>query len=104
MSLEVTVKSAANLPNVERFGKSDPFAVLVYQGEAAELVQINTGHYLIFFLALFSGVKNKTEVIDNNLNPEWNQVCQIHAGLLLTTFTFVTLDIAMAITNCTRTK
>ena len=35
MSLEVTVKSAANLPNVERFGKSDPFAVLVYQGEAA---------------------------------------------------------------------
>lgn len=73
MSLEVTVKSAANLPNVERFGKSDPFAVLVYQGEAAKPIRIGTSRYLFSSLT-FSGVKNKTEVIDNNLNPEWNQV------------------------------
>ena len=49
MSLEVTVKSAANLPNVERFGKSDPFAVLVYQGEAAGPALVVTQLFLIFF-------------------------------------------------------
>ena len=32
MSLEVTVKSASNLPNVERFSKSDPMTVLIFQG------------------------------------------------------------------------
>ena len=32
MALQVVVKSAANLPNVERFSKSDPMAVLVFQG------------------------------------------------------------------------
>lgn len=34
MSLEVTVKNAKKLPNVERFrGMSDPLAILTFQGE-----------------------------------------------------------------------
>ena len=32
MSLSVTVKSASNLPNVERFSKSDPMCIITYQG------------------------------------------------------------------------
>lgn len=32
MSLEVIVKSASSLPNVERWGKSDPMTVLIFQG------------------------------------------------------------------------
>ena len=39
MSLEVTVKSASNLPNVERWGKSDPMTVLVFQG--GHLIMLN---------------------------------------------------------------
>lgn len=33
MSLSVLVKSASNLPNVERFGKSDPMCVISLQGQ-----------------------------------------------------------------------
>jgi dysferlin len=50
MSLVVEVKSASALPNLERFSKSDPMVVLIFQG-----------------------VKNKTKVIDNNLDPVWNE-------------------------------
>ena len=32
MSLSVLVKSASGLPNVERFGESDPVCVIVLQG------------------------------------------------------------------------
>ena len=32
MSLSVLVKSASNLPNVERFRKSDPMCVIILQG------------------------------------------------------------------------
>ena len=32
MSLSVLVKSASNLPNVEKFSKSDPMCVIVLQG------------------------------------------------------------------------
>lgn len=32
-SLTVTVRSAANLPNLERFGKSDPLCVVTFQGK-----------------------------------------------------------------------
>lgn len=35
MSLSVTVKSASSLPNVERFSKSDPMAVVIFQGIGA---------------------------------------------------------------------
>ena len=31
-SLEVTVLSATNLPNVETFSKSDPYAIVEFQG------------------------------------------------------------------------
>lgn len=34
MSLTVVVKSAASLPNLERFSKSDPMAVLIFQGNS----------------------------------------------------------------------
>ncbi|CAI8012691.1 Myoferlin [Geodia barretti] len=50
MSLSVLVKSASSLPNVEKFSKSDPMCVIVLQGE-----------------------KRKTKVIDNNLDPQWNE-------------------------------
>ena len=33
MSLSVLVKSASNLPNVEKFSKSDPMTVCTLQGE-----------------------------------------------------------------------
>lgn len=42
--------SSQNLPNVERFGKSDPLCVMEFQGTTA-----------------------KTEVIDNELNPVWKE-------------------------------
>ena len=32
MSLQIVVKSASNLPNLERFSKSDPMTVVVFQG------------------------------------------------------------------------
>ena len=32
MSLTVNAKSASNLPNVEKFGLSDPYAVFTFQG------------------------------------------------------------------------
>ena len=50
MSLQIVVKSASNLPNLERFSKSDPMTVLVFQG-----------------------VKHKTKVISNNLDPMWDE-------------------------------
>ena len=34
MSLNVLVKSASNLPNVEKFSKSDPFTIITLQGES----------------------------------------------------------------------
>ena len=98
MSLEVTVKSASNLPNVERFSKSDPMTVLIFQG--GHLIMLDYAFqasfawihcnfvcmkpfasisYLLKFwgdkLDYFCiGEKKKTKVIDNNLDPEWNQV------------------------------
>ena len=33
MSLKVHVRKGNNLPNVEKFGKSDPFVVLHFKGE-----------------------------------------------------------------------
>ncbi|XP_074642408.1 myoferlin-like [Tubulanus polymorphus] len=50
MSLIVNVVSASNLPNIETFGKSDPFC------------QVE-----------FLGVKKDTKVIDDELNPVWNE-------------------------------
>jgi len=56
MALKVSVIKAENLKNVEAsgmFGKagaSDPYAVITFEGE-----------------------KKKTKVIDDNLNPEWNE-------------------------------
>jgi Ca2+-dependent lipid-binding protein len=50
--LRVTVVKATGLKNLEKIGKSDPYVRL-------------------FVRVLF---KKKTKVIDNNLNPEWNEV------------------------------
>ena len=50
MSLEILVQKAKDLVNVERFGESDPFAEVEFQGR-----------------------KEKTEVVKSNLSPEWNE-------------------------------
>ncbi|XP_006815888.1 myoferlin-like [Saccoglossus kowalevskii] len=50
MALQVTVTNATNLPNIEKFGKIDPQATIVFQGS-----------------------KKRTEVIKEELNPVWNQ-------------------------------
>lgn len=66
MSLTVLVQSASSLPNLERFSKSDPMAVLIFQGE------VKDGESRSYFN--FAGVKQKTKVIDNNLDPVWDEV------------------------------
>ncbi|CAH8518402.1 unnamed protein product, partial [Dicrocoelium dendriticum] len=53
-SLEVTVKSAVNLQNVEISGKSDPYVIVEFQGMSKE-----------------------TKVIEDELNPVWNEVLTI---------------------------
>lgn len=53
--LTVTVKRANNLPNADVIGKSDPYVVL-------------------YIRPMF---KVKTKVIDNNLNPEWNETFEV---------------------------
>ncbi|CAI0542707.1 unnamed protein product [Linum tenue] len=50
--LSVTVISAEDLPVVDLMGKADPFVVLTMKK---------------------SDTKNKTRVVNENLNPEWNQ-------------------------------
>ena len=49
-TVTIDVISASNLPNEDIIGKSDPYAVLT------------CGDWT-----------SKTKVIDNNLNPEWNE-------------------------------
>ncbi|RZB94047.1 Synaptotagmin-4 isoform C [Glycine soja] len=56
-TLRVTVIKANDLKNMEMIGKSDPYAVL-------------------YIRPLF---KVKTKVIDNNLNPVWNEVFDLIA-------------------------
>ena len=51
MSLTVLVQSASSLPNLERFSKSDPMAVLIFQGE------VKDGEGRNYFT--FAGVKQK---------------------------------------------
>lgn len=53
----VTVEKANNLKNMEMIGKSDPYVVL-------------------YIRPLF---KVKTQVVDNNLNPLWNQAFELIA-------------------------
>ena len=53
----MTVIKANDLKNMEMIGKSDPYAVL-------------------YIRPLF---KVKTKVIDNNLNPVWNEVFDLIA-------------------------
>ena len=84
MSLTVLVKSASNLPNVEKFSKSDPMCVIILQGEfhlpfarAAIGVRFKCSPatlLLDMLVSFFAGEKKKTKVIDNNLDPEWNEV------------------------------
>uniref|UniRef100_T1JKN2 C2 domain-containing protein n=1 Tax=Strigamia maritima TaxID=126957 RepID=T1JKN2_STRMM len=50
MSIEVFVTNAKNLPNVEKFGKSDPYVTISIQG-----------------------IKRKTEVKESTLDPIWNE-------------------------------
>ena len=56
-TLRATVIKANDLKNMEMIGKSDPYAVL-------------------YIRPLF---KVKTKVIDNNLNPVWNEVFDLIA-------------------------
>ncbi|KAJ4727079.1 synaptotagmin-5-like [Melia azedarach] len=55
--LEVTIVKANNLKNMEMIGKSDPYVV-------------------VYVRPLF---KVKTHVVDNNLNPVWNQTFELIA-------------------------
>lgn len=55
--ITVTVVKANNLKNMEMIGKSDPYVVL-------------------YIRPLF---KVKTHVVDNNLNPVWNQAFELIA-------------------------
>lgn len=48
--LKVTVQQATSLPDVDSFGKSDPYAKVIFQGD-----------------------EKKTEVQKDNLDPVWNQ-------------------------------
>ena len=50
MSLRVVVKSATDLPKLDRFSKSDPFCELTFNDE-----------------------RRTTKVISNDQNPEWNE-------------------------------
>ncbi|XP_065924822.1 myoferlin isoform X7 [Magallana gigas] len=54
MSLQLVVIKATNLPNAEKFGESDPYVSIEFQG-----------------------IKKKTEVIKSNLNPVWNETFDI---------------------------
>jgi chemotaxis protein histidine kinase CheA len=51
-TFQITLISATGLHNLDWFGKSDPYCVCFIKG---------------------SEEKKRTEVIDNNLNPEWNE-------------------------------
>ena len=53
MSLTVLVKSASNLPNVERFGKSDPMCVISLQGKFYDPGDRRTVHLQIHTLTRF---------------------------------------------------
>ena len=57
MSLEILVQKAKDLINVEKFSESDPFVEIEFQGR-----------------------KEKTEVINSNLNPEWNARLKFDLG------------------------
>ena len=48
MSLTVVVKSASNLPNVERFSKSDPMTVVTLQGEGLSTGCVSPAKGFIF--------------------------------------------------------
>lgn len=50
MSLTVLVKSASQLPNVERFSKSDPMTVCTVLGESAPLAAYQLNTYVMHLL------------------------------------------------------
>lgn len=107
--LRVAVSSAVNLPNVETIGKSDPYVLLTFQG-SVYFINFLVGFrglffgrggacdhagniqrlycnlrflalFMLVFLTIFLGVKKKTEVIKDELNPVWNEVKSFGSSL-----------------------
>lgn len=47
----------------------------------------------VYVVCTFSGEKKSTKVIDNNLDPEWNEVSYIHTFVAMCAFVKVYLPV-----------
>lgn len=77
MSLKVIVKNARNLPNLkDEEGLLDAFVAVKFRGtsHAVALAGVCSNELIMIFSA---GLKKRTEIIDDNLNPQWNEVYQV---------------------------
>lgn len=84
MALTVAVQRASNLPNVERFGKSDPYAVVAFRGRPTPCPRPRLIHTVdrsrdlcsnaSFSFRLRLGQECKTAHVKGSLEPQWKEV------------------------------